>query len=260
MSLITISCLGKKGRAGNSFFQWAFAKGYAKAMGADLQTPDWFGRRIFPEAAADPLIDRVLPKTHCDSVCLQMGLPLGYFFGKTDIDLDLYAQHQVFIDFYSRSKVREWFKLFDYLEYFAPSNISEHPYSALHFRRGDYAMDPTFQKLYCTVSDNSYNQAVELFRIPIPIMSIFEGSAPEVLELTRLGVPWLTDWLRLRDAGHLLRSNSTFSWWAGTLGHGNVYSPLVENKIGLQHVPFVEGNWPNTAGIFKNQSDLFLKE
>lgn len=262
--LITISCLGSKGRAGNSFSQWAFARGYAKAVGAELQTPDWFGRRIFPEAAAEPLIDRVLPKTHCDSVCLQIGLPLGYFFGKTDIDLDLYAQHQVFVDFYTRAQVRNWFSLFSYFEFYAPLKALTGPYSAKHLRRGDYTNDPTFARLYCTVSDESYDQAVKQFNIPLHapgnILRVCDGGpGREFDNLRAIGVGWLPDWLVLRDADHLLRSNSTFAWWAATIGHGKVYSPVVENKVGLQTVPFVFGNHPNTAGVFPNQSDLTLK-
>lgn len=258
---INISCLGSKGRAGNSFFQWAFARGYAMAVDAVLQTPDWFGRRIFPEAADEPLIDRELPKTHCDSVCLQMGLPLGYFIGKTDIDLDLYAQHQIFIDFYSRKQVREWFRLFPDFEFYAPDKGVTGPYSAKHLRRGDYTNDPTFQRFYCTVSDESYDQAVRTFNIPSPVLRVCDGGpSREFDKLREIGVGWLPDFLVLRDADYLLRSNSTFSWWAGALSHGKVYSPVVEKMVGLQTVRFTEGNHPNTAGVFPNQSDLWLKE
>lgn len=258
--VITISCLGSKGRAGNSFFQWAFARGYSMAVDAVLQTPDWFGRRIFSEAAEEPLIDRSLPKTHCDSVCLQMGLPLGYFIGKTNIDLDLYAQHQTFVDFYSRRQVREWFRLKPEFESYAPNKEITGQYSAMHLRRGDYTTDPTFQRLYCTVSDESYAQAIKQFNIPSPVLRVFDGCRPAIPDLEAIGLDWLVDFLMLRGADHLLRSNSTFAWWASALGNGKTYSPVVENKVGLQHVGFVHGNHPNTAGIFPNQSNLILKE
>lgn len=264
--IITVSNLGKKGRAGNAMFQFAFAMGYAKAMGCDLLTNDWWGRRVFPAAAAIPIIDLSnLRKTHCDSVChlLSPPLPLDYFFGQTDIDLNVYAQHQLHINFYSRKDVREWFRLNPELEAFAPN--AKNFLSVKHLRRGDYTTDPTFQRLYCTVSDESYDQAIKTFNIPEPIIPVFDGCdrgmrAISVKYLAELGVPWLHDWLLLREAAHLLRSNSTFAWWAATLGNGKVYSPLVEDKVGNQTVSFTEGNWPNTAGVFKNQSNLHLKE
>lgn len=266
--VITISCLGSKGRAGNAMFQFAFAMGYAKAMGCDLLTNDWWGRRVFPAAAALPVIDLSnLPKTHCDSVChlLRPALPLDYFMGRTDIDLDGYYQNQKFIDFYSRKQVREWFKLSSEFEGYAPLKEQTGPYSAKHLRRGDYTNDATFQHLYCTISDESYDTAVKTFNIPpfAPghILRVCDGGpAREIDKLRAIGVGWLPDFLVLRDADHLLRSNSTFSWWAGALGNGMVYSPVVDNKVGLQKVPFVIGNHPNTAGIFPNQSDLHLKE
>lgn len=239
-------------------FQYAFAKGYASAMNCDLQTPDWWGRKVFPEAARDPLIDRYLPQTHCDSVVHHIKLPLGYFIGSTDIDLNGYFQHQVFINFYSRTQARNWFSFApDIYEPYKPAPGES--WNAKHLRRGDMSDDATFQKLYCTVSDQSYITAEHQFNIQ-SVEAIWDGcDNPDPLEV-KLGIGWLSDFLFLRDAAILLRANSTFSWWAGALGKGKVYSPVVGNKVGLNTVPFVEGNHPNTAGIFPNQSDLFLKE
>lgn len=253
--VITMSSLGSRGRAGNALFQYAFLRGYAKTFSAEIQTPDWWGRNVFPVAAADPLIDRVLPKTVCDSVNPVM----GRFVGKTDIDLFGYFQHQMFIDFYRRWQVREWFAIKPELYEYSPAERGIDPYSAKHMRRGDYERPP-FNKLYCTVSDESYDKAIEEFNIPAPIMAIYDGCEVTFKHLDDLGVPWLHDFLILRDADHLLRANSSFSWWAGTLGTGKVFSPLVFNRVGPSTVEFVEGNWPNTAGIFHNQSDMHLKE
>lgn len=256
--VITMSSLGWRGRTGNAFFQYAFLRGYAKAVGAEIQTPDWWGRRIFPVAAADPLIDRDLGPTICDSLCGQRNLPMNYFFGATDVDLTGYFQHQMFVDFYTRKQIREWFKIVPDLGLYAPVNLCSPPYSAKHLRRGDYETPP-FNKLYATVSDESYDSAVEQFNIPAPIIPVFDGCFSPTQHLVDLGVPWLSDWLTLRDADHLLRANSSFSWWAAACGHGKVYSPVVEKLVGHQTVPFVFGNHPTTAGIFQNQSDLTLR-
>lgn len=260
--VITMQMLGSRGRTGNAFFQYAFLRGYAQAIGADIQTPDWWGRKVFPLAASDPLIDRDLPPTMCDSLTSQRGVPMTYFFGRTDIDLVGYYQHQQFIDFYTRKQVRDWFKLRCELDFYSPRDsgcTAGGGYSAKHLRRGDYETPP-FNKLYATVSDESYDKAVKQFNIPAPIIPVFDGSFLPTQHLVDLGVPWLYDWLTLRDADHLLRANSSFSWWAGACGHGKVYSPVVDNLVGPQTVPFVEGNHPNLAGIFPNQSQLFLKE
>lgn len=237
-------------------------------MNCDLQTPDWWGRKVFTVAAEDPLIDRKLSQTHCDSVVHHLKLPLGYFIGQTDIDLNGYFQHQVFLDFYSRRQVREWFRLKPEWE-LAMRGVKmlsaygwdkKQAYSAMHLRRGDYTNDPAFQKLYCTVSEQSYEKAKDKFNLPKPVIVIYDGWKEPVSALKSTGLEWLVDFLALKNASHLLRSNSTFAWWAATLGNGRVYSPVVGNKVGLQTVPFVEGNHPNTAGIFPNQSDLHLKE
>lgn len=248
--------LGSRGRAGNAMFQYAFLRGYALSIGADIQTPDWWGRKVFPVAAADPLIDRMLPQTHCDSVTHRAGLPLFYFRGLTDIDVQGYMQHQAFLDTYSRAQALNWFKVSPEFDKYCPQSDA---YSAMHLRRGDYTNDPHFRRLYCTVSELSYQRAIKQFGIPTPVIHIYEGAGAPIKELEDLGVPWLRDWLFLRGASHLLRSNSTFAWWAATLGNGKVYSPVVGKKVGHQTVPFVCGNHPNTAGVFPNQSDLVLQ-
>lgn len=269
--LITMSCLGSKGRAGNTFFQWVFGRAYAMAIGAEFQTPsNWFGRRLFKAAADEPSITRELPKTVCDSVCPSRGWPVGYFLGKNNIDIDSYCQHQIFLNFYSRQQVREWLKFKSWFENYAPpihlyfnsSGPVDPPigYTAMHIRNGDYTTDPMFQRLYATIAPESYYKALEEFNIPGPVMEVFEGRRQEHEELKEYELGWVPDFLMLRDAAYLLRANSTFSWWAGALGHGTVYSPLVKDKVGLQYVEFVCGNYPTTAGIFKNQSDLHLRE
>ena len=54
------------------------------------------------------------------------------------------------------------------------------------------------------------------------------------------------DFLILLNSQTLIRSNSTFSYWAGLLGEGKVFSPNVKGKIGLNKVNFVDNNWEGT--------------
>lgn len=252
--IITVRSLRDIGRFGNQLALYCFAKGYAKTYGAELQTPDWIGRELFIEAAKDePIKHPHLPQTEIDS---DSHRPLNRYFGRVDIDLRVFAQHQCYVDYYTREQVRQWFKLKPEWERFAPVPAI---YSAAHIRRGDYVDNASYRHSYCAVSDESYDQAIKQFKIPEPVYRVFDGwREPNALLPKHLS--WLTDFLLLRDASHLLRANSTFSLFAGWLGHGKVYSPLVEARVGVNTVPFVEGNWPCTAGKFLNQSNLHLKE
>lgn len=250
--LITVRDLGRIGRFGNQLFLYCFAKGYAEHMGCELQVGDWIGRGIF-ENANEPMVSRELPQTEVEN---ESSKPLGYFFGQKDIDVKVFAQHQCYLEFFTREKVKQWLKV---KPEFNPYLPDKKPYSAAHLRRGDY-LAPWHRNQYCEVSDWSYDVAVKEFKIPHHLFKISEGWRKPFPELDARGMGWLPDFLLLRDADYLLRGNSSFSVWASWLGNGKTYSPVVGDKAGLQNVPFVEGNHPCTAGQFSNQSDLHLKE
>lgn len=250
MSVITVRELPTMGRVGNQLFAYCFAKGYALHHRCEFQVPDWWGRRVFINAN-EPFVTAHLPQTELEGRSSQQ---LGYFFGRTDIDINAFAQHQMFLDYYTRAYVREWLKLKPEWERYAPKGV----YSAMHIRRGDY-LSEGHRNHYCEISELSYERAIEKFQIPRPVIRVSEetNSLPEGWNHADLS--WLPDFLTLRNAAYLIRANSTFSWWAGTLGHGKVYSPFVHTKVGLHDVDFVEGNHENTAGVFPNQSDLSLR-
>lgn len=240
-------------RIGNAFFIFCFARAYARAMHCELQLPEaWIGRRILV-GVDEPLISVSLPATPLDSESRE---PVGIWFGKKNVELRSYFQNQKSIDWFTRSDVLQWIRFKPDFERYA---VNYGTYSAAHIRRGDYTTPP-LNKLYCEVSDESYDRAIEQFQIPKPVFRVQEGWRAPHPELQKQGIGWLQDFLFLRDAAHLLRANSSFSVFAGWLGNGKVYSPLVEDKAGLQTVPFVLGNHPCTAGRFQNQSDLKLKE
>lgn len=255
MSVVTCRDLNTIGRAGNQLFLYVFAKAYAARLGATLEVCDWWGRKVFTEAAKDPMISHDFSQTELDS---ESGKELGYFFGQTEIDLRVFAQHQVYLDFYTRTKARQWLALKPEIEDMIPLRGCH--YTAAHMRRGDYVHHPITRTRYCEVSDLSYETAFEKLDLPHPFLRIQEGWIPEDLKMKQMGMPWLQDFLILRGASFLLRGNSSFSVWASWLGNGKTYAPLVGAKSGFQHVQFVEGNWPCTAGQFRNQSDLHLKE
>ena len=262
MPLIQVSCLGQMGRWGNQLFQYAFARGYAEAHRCELQTPPWLGQLIF-ENVNDPPLDRKLPRTDSD---LAFPDRLGAFFGRTDLDLRGFFQHQLFLDYYTREQVRRWFTVKPELE--AICGTPGFSASAIHPRFYQLGED----QLYCNINLSSYTRALKRWSPPPPVFWVSAGWREPLSRLLaiadeRLAIDahyrslgFLADFLFLRDAAVLLRANSSFSWWAATLGVGRIYSPVVGDKTGVQDVDFVPGNWPNLAGGFPNQSDLHLKE
>lgn len=253
--IVTCRSLSTIGRWGNACFLYCFAKAYARKFNCELQVGDWIGRKILANSD-DPFVapeNAHFPQTKLDS---HTNEPLDRYFGRSEIDLFVYGQHNVYQSLYSRADAREWLKLKPEYEALKPAVP---PVSVAHIRRGDIVENSTYAKLYCSISENSYDDAIEQFGIPKPVVKVFEGWRPNPPN-TPPEAQWLPDFLFLRDAQYLLRANSTFSYFAGLLGYGKVFSPLVEDKVGWNYVPFTEGNHANTAGRFANQSDLILSE
>lgn len=261
MNTISMSALGKRGRWGNQCFQFAFLRGYAAAKNLNLCLPeDWIGRQLFrvPEMGTAGIVAR--------RIDLDEALVLGqwdqWINQLAGFDFVTYAQHQKYLDFYTRAQCREWFALQPPWDEYERKLIAEMPphYIACHLRRDDYIRHP-FNQHYATVHDGSYEEALN--KIPVDramnILWVEQGWREPSQVVKDAGIPWLDDFLILKNAAHLLRANSSFSYWAGVLGNGQVYSPIVEDRIGWQNAEFVEGNWPRTSG-HKNQSDLHLRE
>jgi len=100
-----------------------------------------------------------------------------------------------------------------------------------HKRRGDYL---SFPDVFGVVTDLSYEKAA--------IKYGFDPSQALILDDSRDPAYWLNDFFIMMKCTNLFRSNSTFSWWAATLGNCAVYSPIVEDKKRIIEVDFAEGN------------------
>jgi hypothetical protein len=231
------------GGFGNQLFQYAFARAYAEAHNATLLTPSWIGQRIF--VISDTPLNYTLPRAGFDEI------PNG----RTNIILHGYFQSQTAMSLLSKSKLQTWFGLQDEWKRKFPTRLA----IAAHIRRGDYI---GLGNIYCLVNESSYTTACQKFGLDTNITWIQEGNRRQNQELVDVGASFLEDFLLLMNSDVLLRANSSFSWWAGTLGRGRVFSPLVEDRVGLQDVEFVEGNWPRMVGrnCRMHITDLHLKD
>jgi hypothetical protein len=227
---ITISCLGSFGRFGNQLFQYSFAKAYAEIIGAELQTPPWVGQKIFN--IDDPPITDNLQKTNVDEIS----------WGETDIDLFGYFQFKEATEILERHKLKKWFTFREkWTELFAPMN---NYYIAAHVRKGDYQSCNT----YGVLEKKIYLEACNKFGLDNSKIVWVTEECPKNNIETEGELSFLPDFMTLVNAPVILRGNSSFSWWAATLGNGKIYSPIIDN--GPFH--FVNGNHPRFAEAKKH--------
>lgn len=226
---VQIGSLGHLGRFGNQLFQYACAKGYARKVGATLETNPWIGQMLF-KGISDPPLSKQLPQLEIDDVPRD---------NRTNVCFYGYFQHSEAFDLYTLSDLREWFTFNDWvldeLKDYEPVPV------AAHLRRGDYTT--TYLESFAVIGVKAYEDAFVAQGFDSRHVTWVREDKPHVFK--RPGLEWLIDFVTLLRADVLFRANSTFSWWAGTLGNHKVYSPVVEGKRGYQDtVPFVEGNWP----------------
>lgn len=221
------------GGFGNQLHQYAAARKYAEIVGARLEVPPdstWIPL-IF--GLEDPRWSRDLPEVNDGA----SGNGPTVEWGQVDVRLSGYFQTQEWVGKLSRRELRRWFTPRQDLVARAKLPLSA-AYVAAHLRRGDYVGHP----LYCNVSECSYARAAERLGLRID-----EWATPDQPRPGPRGFEFLTDWLLLTRASTLFRANSTFSWWAAALGHGDVHAPIVEDRVGEHDVEFTRGNWPRCA-------------
>lgn len=231
MKKVQISCLGKLGRFGNSLYQYAFARAYAEKLGAVLETNDWVGRKLFKDIN-EPIIINPLPRVSKGAIP----------WGKTGFDFYGYYQSQECLDILNASKVREWYTFKDEWYKLFPYHFP----TVAFLRRDDYVKK--FKDYYCIVGRRSYLKAFEKFGINSTKVLWVTGENPPCPEAEAIGAGFLPNFFTLMNADIFFRANSTFCLWAGFLGKGKVYSPVVNDLVGHNEVEFVYGNYPKIAG------------
>lgn len=224
------------GRLGNQMFQYAFARAYSDKFGFELHTDPWVGEEIFQ--IEHPRIVEELPKV--SDTLLE--------FGESGIEIEGYSQLSRCMIF-TEDDARKWFQLKpDVL-----SALQEHttPANCSHYRCGDYVAAP-----YPIVSKKSFELAWSQWGFDP--MEFVEEHSNNILP----GLPeFLPDFYRLVVAPVMFRSNSTFSWWAGVLNTGTVFSPITAGlayNIAHDSVPFMPGNYARICDLHMVE-DLCMK-
>jgi len=250
--IVQCSQLGNFGRFGNQLFQYVFARSYAEKYDAVLEIPEWIGEKVFKNVTHRRLAHN-LPKTKIDDIP----------WGAVNIDLFGYFQTKKCFDILSRNKIKDWLILNDNL--LKCSNAYKKEVVA-HLRRGDYATN--MSNIYCVVSEASYINACKQFGIDFEQITWLSEENPTVNhQMTDIsyretknsmygqgtyddkGISFLPDFLTMVNAKILLRSNSSFSFWAGFLNNKKVFSPVVKGKVGWNDVDFIEGNSSSLSNL-----------
>jgi hypothetical protein len=256
---ISINTLGNNGRWGNQLFQYCFAKAFAQKYNLPLKVPsDWCGRKIFQ--IEDPVCDNAYSvRTPLDYIPTDKDISEA----SQDIDLFGYWQFQESIDHFSKKWILDNLRLNSKYSY---AFLKRGIYVAAHKRRGDYVS--TYLNRYCSISDASYDKTISDLFDDQSIFAYFvtEENPLRDSQCESDGIGFFADFSFLANADMLIRSNSTFGWWAGVfceINKGKVYSPLVEDKVGWNDVEFVLGNWPRMSDsrihIGSKLTDLHLK-
>lgn len=234
-------------RFGNQLFQYMLARGYAEMTGARLHTAPWIGQQIF--ALDDPPIERDLPQRY--------DMDYEQWAGERDIEITGWGLHQKTL-LYTRSDAKRWLRfhpeVLELIESTKRLGLVCHQRHKDFLEMGDYI----------AIRSESYFAACTEHDLRCGLWFVSEASAKVIDALEAAGIGFLADFMTMMRAKILLRANSTFSWWAATLGENErVFAPKLDGITPIagevQHVPFVEGNWPAISCRHPNCSDLHLK-
>lgn len=219
------------GRFGNQCFQYCFARKLAQLQGRELHTNPWVGQRIFQ------IDDKPLD-------------------GGEDMLPEHYRQDQDSL-IYTRADARRWFAWRPEVEEKLSGYRTYEKNLVAHHRCGDYAACG-----YPVVSRLAVMNAIEAHGFGSWPLSWVSEEHPHLHEGFTGELAFVPDFYRLVMAAPLFRANSSFSYWAGVLGDGRVFSPVITGlQGGIEHdsVPFAEGNHPRLADL-PFITDLHLPE
>ena len=241
MSVITCNLLG---RFGNQCMAYCFARAYAELHNCEFQCEPWLGHLLF-ELNDHPITDFQLPRRS------EQDLKPG----EVNVNIYGYAQCDKAM-IYTKAQVQKWFTWKPEIKALLDEIMPPDDSIVAHRRNGDF-----IGYGYPVVSRQSYFAACDYHGLEGTKLRFVSDDDPWRHDRFTGGLEFLPDFYRLTKAPTLLRGNSSFSWFAATLGNGRVFSPVVEGlEGGREHddVSFVKGNHPrlSTLGFC---TDLYLK-
>jgi len=228
-----IRCYAKLiGRFGNQMFIYAYTRALCEQNGYELITDRWVGEDIFD----------IKPTRRFRCEDCEMSTQ-GYFQDQKSL-------------IYTRQQVKKWFQLSPAI--LEVADYRRRPFNDMlaHRRVGDY---PGYG--FVVVSKLSYYAAQVKFGFDPDKFDWITEEKPTVWPELGDDKSFVPDFVRMMRAKVLFRGNSSFSWWAATLGEARVFSPVIKGLVGgrEQDCEFVEGNHPqNFEADFL--TDLHLKE
>ncbi len=226
------------GRFGNLLGQYMYVRAYCERGGHTLCLPPWVGEKIFDM----PLADRT-PAGRCDEV-----LPEAMHQNQDSI-------------IYTRKQAREWLRIRpEVLERLSPVGRDRRPV-LLDVRQGsDYlgaGLVSLGQECYSDAAA-SYGYSPDDCEWELDTSPTRLGGFEGDVTASGLNTTWvsLPAFYRMVTAKVHFRANSTFSFWAATLGYAKVYAPVIRGMTGGQTNQYcenwVEGNWPVCADNVPN--------
>ena len=253
MSIVTCAI---QGRFGSATAQYLHARAYAAKHGHEFVCAPWIGDRVFDlhDTQLTPEVEARLERV--DEYTAQ---------GRGDVIVWCYGSSQACM-IYTKKQAQEWLnikpELLQILERIVPRYSEQHGWDLIvgHQRKGDY-----IGYGYPVVNLASYHRAAEqaakeLHLGPPRLVMVTEENPLPNYGTLHDHLAFLPDFYRLLRAPVLLRGNSSFSWLAGLLGNGVVYSPVIDNATGgaENDCPFVAGNHPRIC-MAPNVTNLYIQ-
>lgn len=258
-----------KGLFGNQAICYAYCRSLAERLDAELQCDAWCGEELFEDVKSNPIrpshVDLSISECWFDLAAMEKAdvVSVDYFMTLLSKEpvRDGIAGHHVMN--FTKTQLRKWFK-------FKPKYAYESSFQKVfHLRYWDPRVSnmqaiwhsPTVYPC-ANISLQSYIDAARSFGYDTDGFEIVHDREPHF----KAGIPkdlqFCVDFQIMTQASVLFRANSSFSYLAAALGHGEVFSPMMEGVQGAwdkapQFCSFERGNygsfWP---GALCGQSEL----
>lgn len=239
-------------KLGNATMAFLYAYAHAQRVRAEFVCSPWIGEKVF----ALPEYGR--PTKAMDKFPVRSEIDLAP--DETNVRLTAYAQSEKATRLYSQEEARDWLKLQRSIEEVLSATEAMEAFDnddiVCHIRRGDFAGYG-----YPMVSRASYLRALTRHNLKGADVAFISEEHPTPPGKLPAELSFLPDFYRMAYAPTLLRGNSSFSWLAGIIGKGRVFSPVIRADMrgGEDHeCAFIEGNWPRLTWL-EGCGDLRLK-